>query len=683
MSSPSFKLPVGEESSNRAMRLELETAMQSVIDSFYEEIGGIVTGLLPVGHFDATQGRFPEDALHGSFYFVTAPGTVDGEVFAIGDWLVPLIDGASTTTFKGNWTRGDYSKVVNRVYEDVQSLAASREEARGNGALWLTADGQRFVEDSTATLGFIENKASTPVRMRVVDLFDIDARAFAPATGGADASAGLQAALDLFKARLEAGIPCRLRIIGEYTVEKPLVLNCTEDITAQGVIDMSGGEIKSALSSGSLFRISSRAVVRNLNLNYFRLQGAGSDVDTLLELDGGSGRNRQYLYRCTLMHPELTGGKVPLWIRNNAFEMVIVHPQTSPTISGENSQAGRYSMLFDDDFDAPTPDGKDEGTVAGGNVSSITVLGGTVRGGQHAVFERSPADVRFYGTTFLESWNELYRGPKIGTQNGGVFGCHFENAWVIEDWSQWTAYPVGALVQSGRDGNVYLCSRAGLSGAANGPSGTGTGIVDGTALWDYVDPRPVVRMDNCLLVHDSDYRQNKGYANYLLSSFMVGRNQAPEWLATSRGEVTDFRYLHLRNTSDNGARLFASARYRGNIGFADTAAGPNLVSIANGSNHQTFGKTSGELRLAMQDGPSYFVEAEGDIVFSAPPDGHPGDRLAIHLLQDEIGGHAIAFSEDFHVAGLSPDITPGARTAWSFYFTGSSWLPESFLTGAS
>ena len=682
MSSPSFKLPVLEETSNRAMREELETAMQSVIDSFYEEIGGIVTGLLPAGHFDASLGRFPEDALHGSFYFVTVPGTVDGQVFAIGDWLVPLIDGASTTIFRGNWTRGDYSKVVNRVYEDVKSLAASREETRGNGALWLTADGQRFVEDSTATLGYIENQASTPVRMRVVDLFDIDARAFAPATGGADAS-GLQAALDLFKARLESGIPCRLRIIGEYTVEKPLVLHCTENITAQGVIDMSGGEIKSALSSGSLFRISSRAIVRNLNLNYFRLQGAGSEVDTLLELDGGAGAEGQYLYRCTLMHPELTGGKVPLWIRNNAFEMVILHPQTSPALSGGNSQAGRYSMLFDDDFDAPTPDGKDRGTVAGGNVSSITVLGGTVRGGQHAVFERAPADVRFYGTTFLESWNELYRGPKTGTQNGGVFGCHFENAWVVETWSEWTAYRAGDLVQSGRDGNVYQCSRSGLSGAAFGPSGTGAHILDGTTQWEYVDPRAVVRMDNCLLVHDSDYRQNKGYANYLLSSFMIGRNHAPEWLATGRGGVTDFKFLHLRNTSDNGARLFASARYRGNIGFADTKADPNLVSIANGSNHQTFGKTSGELRLAMQDGPSYFVEAEGDIVFSAPPDGHPGDRLAIHLLQDEIGGHAIAFSEDFHVAGLSPDIAPGARTAWSFYFTGSSWLPESFLTGAS
>ncbi|SFE19922.1 ubiquitin-activating E1 FCCH domain-containing protein [Roseivivax sediminis] len=146
MSGPSFELPRSDETPTRTTKEALELAMQSVIDAFYEEIGGIVTGLMPAGAFDASAGSFPADALHGSYYFVSVAGTVDGEVFAVGDWLVPLIDNASPTTFAGNWTRGDYSKVVHRVYDDSTSLAASLEGSRGQGALWETKDGFRYNE---------------------------------------------------------------------------------------------------------------------------------------------------------------------------------------------------------------------------------------------------------------------------------------------------------------------------------------------------------------------------------------------------------------------------------------------------------------------------------------------------------------------------------------------------------
>lgn len=36
-------------------------------------------------------------------------------------------------------------------------------------------------------------------------------------------------------------------------------------------------------------------------------------------------------------------------------------------------------------------------------------------------------------------------------------------------------------------GNTYVCTQAGTS-SDTGPTGTGTGIVDGTCLWDYVEP---------------------------------------------------------------------------------------------------------------------------------------------------------------------------------------------------
>lgn len=54
----------------------------------------------------------------------------------------------------------------------------------------------------------------------------------------------------------------------------------------------------------------------------------------------------------------------------------------------------------------------------------------------------------------------------------------------------WVAYPTagaynyGSIVTNG--GNVYWCSKSGVPAGSGGPTGTGTGIVDGTVHWDYV-----------------------------------------------------------------------------------------------------------------------------------------------------------------------------------------------------
>jgi len=50
-------------------------------------------------------------------------------------------------------------------------------------------------------------------------------------------------------------------------------------------------------------------------------------------------------------------------------------------------------------------------------------------------------------------------------------------------WQALTAYSVGNAVTNG--GNVYVCTTAGTSAGAGGPSGTGVGIVDGTCVWAF------------------------------------------------------------------------------------------------------------------------------------------------------------------------------------------------------
>jgi len=55
---------------------------------------------------------------------------------------------------------------------------------------------------------------------------------------------------------------------------------------------------------------------------------------------------------------------------------------------------------------------------------------------------------------------------------------------LVASWASGTAYALADRVTNG--GNVYQCSQAGTSAGSGGPSGTGTGIVDNGAKWDFL-----------------------------------------------------------------------------------------------------------------------------------------------------------------------------------------------------
>ena len=50
-------------------------------------------------------------------------------------------------------------------------------------------------------------------------------------------------------------------------------------------------------------------------------------------------------------------------------------------------------------------------------------------------------------------------------------------------WQAGHTYALGAVVKV--NGGVYVCTTAGDSAGSGGPTGTGAGIVDNTAKWDY------------------------------------------------------------------------------------------------------------------------------------------------------------------------------------------------------
>lgn len=53
-------------------------------------------------------------------------------------------------------------------------------------------------------------------------------------------------------------------------------------------------------------------------------------------------------------------------------------------------------------------------------------------------------------------------------------------------WAATTSYLLGAQVVNGA--KVYQCAQSGTSAGSGGPTGTGTGIVDGSCKWNYLSP---------------------------------------------------------------------------------------------------------------------------------------------------------------------------------------------------
>ena len=76
-----------------------------------DKLNGLDTAVILKGNWDASVGTFPSSTEAGWSYIVSVAGTVDGQVFSIGDRLISILDGASTTVYTGNWIKADYTDV--------------------------------------------------------------------------------------------------------------------------------------------------------------------------------------------------------------------------------------------------------------------------------------------------------------------------------------------------------------------------------------------------------------------------------------------------------------------------------------------------------------------------------------------------------------------------------------------
>jgi len=104
------------------------------------------------------------------------------------------------------------------------------------------------------------------------------------------------------------------------------------------------------------------------------------------------------------------------------------------------------------------------------------------------------------------------------------------DSWVLgtqTGWAPSTAYTVG--IQRANGPNLYTVTVAGTSGTIlnGGPTGTGTGIIDGGVTWDYASVNPSIypSPNTNLLIMDG-VTQTSNYANIFAKNITVGQGNA-------------------------------------------------------------------------------------------------------------------------------------------------------------
>lgn len=137
-------------------------------------------------------------------------------------------------------------------------------------------------------------------------------------------------------------------------------------------------------------------------------------------------------------------------------------------------------------------DRDDQAALFYGNATGWTITGfGMENGttGYHAYLafltEGSPAVIQagyFAGTTSPTDYGISAGGPST------IASCNFVNSRTLSTYIAWAPnYQIlVGQYRTNDSGKYYVCTQAGQTASSGGPTGTGTGIVDNTAKWDFV-----------------------------------------------------------------------------------------------------------------------------------------------------------------------------------------------------
>jgi hypothetical protein len=148
--------------------------------------------------------------------------------------------------------------------------------------------------------------------------------------------------------------------------------------------------------------------------------------------------------------------------------------------------SGTLQVFKSTDLNAPTLTGQvgslitllDKCLVTGYSTATITSISRGGTGNLTALAKLSAAD------------NTLYTGVSVVISGcTGTGSSQYNGTYAIKvnaPWAASTVYTQGSIAVND-SGKIYICRTAGTSASSGGPTGTSTGISDGTVTWDYVD----------------------------------------------------------------------------------------------------------------------------------------------------------------------------------------------------
>lgn len=177
-------------------------------------------------------------------------------------------------------------------------------------------------------------------------------------------------------------------------------------------------------------------------------------------------------------------------------------------------------------------------SFVGCNFETFTTAGVEVRGGGQVTFR----DCLFAGTGAYQASIIQNFGSSLADLIC-IERCTFFNTTTNFQpfsgaiWQATSYYPVGAIVQNDSPRRLYVCTTAGTSAGAGGPTGTGTGIADGTCVWNFLAVAATSRVRRSEL-----FVKNGGQSNYIVK-------ETPSLGAKPQ---VDFGGVSISNAAGNG-----------------------------------------------------------------------------------------------------------------------------------
>lgn len=156
----------------------------------------------------------------------------------------------------------------------------------------------------------------------------------------------------------------------------------------------------------------------------------------------------------------------------------------------------------------------------------------------------------FQNFAVTRSWTTLYDNSGVVT-NGALSMIRAAD---VPAWVASTAYVQGNYVYDATSANVYWCTTSGTSTTGSGPSGTGTNISDGTAVWNYVTawvPPPPATALNFAMIHWAAHGLSVGNSIHVTAQPDSGANNywSASQTAHTRGGPCDTAFFGVFNVT--------------------------------------------------------------------------------------------------------------------------------------